>query len=76
MKTAVRGKRGVCKGAVKRRKNISGRNRETWTGFDDCPICRAMRDGRADTLEGLTEAFREAKRSYPDRSFIVEDETP
>lgn len=29
---------------------------------DDCPICRAMKEGRAETEEELIEAFREAKR--------------
>jgi hypothetical protein len=30
--------------------------------FDDCPICRAMREGRANTEEGLKAAFDEAKK--------------
>jgi hypothetical protein len=29
--------------------------------FDDCPICQAMKEGKAGTLEELKEAFRKAK---------------
>ncbi len=33
-----------------------------WKYFDDCPICQAMKEGRANTVEELREAFKEAKR--------------
>lgn len=33
-----------------------------WEYFDDCPICQAMKNGTADTLEGLVNAFKEAKK--------------
>ena len=29
--------------------------------FDDCPICQAMKEGKAGTLEELKEAFKKAK---------------
>lgn len=29
--------------------------------FDDCPICQAMKEGKAGTEEELKEAFRKAK---------------
>ena len=35
---------------------------ESWEPFDDCPICKAMEDGSADTLEGLLEAFKRAEK--------------
>jgi len=28
---------------------------------DDCPICKAMKEGRAGTMEELKEAFKKAK---------------
>lgn len=45
-----------------------------WEYFDDCPICQAMKNGTADTLEGLTEAFREAERQGFDVHFAEDDE--
>ena len=29
--------------------------------FDDCPICQAMKAGKAGTMEELKEAFKKAK---------------
>ena len=29
--------------------------------FDDCPICQAMKEGKASTMEELKEAFKKAK---------------
>ncbi|MBU2037315.1 hypothetical protein KJ866_03925 [Patescibacteria group bacterium] len=29
--------------------------------FDDCPICQAMKEGKAGTSEELKEAFQKAK---------------
>lgn len=29
--------------------------------FDDCPICQAMKEGKAGTMEDLKEAFQKAK---------------
>lgn len=31
-----------------------------WEGFDDCPICQAMKNGEANTVEGLKKVFDEA----------------
>ncbi|MFA6554287.1 MAG: hypothetical protein WCS89_02150 [Candidatus Paceibacterota bacterium] len=28
-----------------------------WKGFDDCAICQAMKNGKADSFDGLMEAF-------------------
>ncbi|MCX6717744.1 MAG: hypothetical protein NTU76_03670 [Candidatus Taylorbacteria bacterium] len=33
-----------------------------WEGFDDCPICQAMKNGKANTVEGLKKAFDEANK--------------
>lgn len=33
-----------------------------WEGFDDCPVCRAMKNGEANSLEGLMKAFKEAEK--------------
>ena len=33
-----------------------------WKYFDNCPICQAMKEGRADTVEELKVAFDEANR--------------
>ncbi|MEI8123638.1 MAG: hypothetical protein WCG60_00500 [bacterium] len=33
-----------------------------WEGFDDCPICQAMKNGKANTMEGLKNAFDEANK--------------
>ncbi|TSC92667.1 MAG: hypothetical protein CEN89_535 [Candidatus Berkelbacteria bacterium Licking1014_7] len=35
---------------------------EKYEEFDDCPVCRAMKDGTADTVEGLLKAFQEAEK--------------
>lgn len=35
--------------------------KEEWEGFDDCPICQAMKKGRAGTVEELKEAFLETE---------------
>jgi len=29
--------------------------------FDDCPICQAMKEGKASTMKELKEAFKKAK---------------
>jgi len=29
--------------------------------FDDCPICQAMKEGKAGTMKELKEAFEKAK---------------
>lgn len=39
------------------------KNKENeWEGFDDCPICQAMKNGKADSMEGLMKAFQEAEK--------------
>ncbi|GEM_PF-4618268 len=45
-----------------------------WEGFDDCPICRAMKNGTADTMNGLMNAFREAEKSGIGITKILKDE--
>ena len=35
--------------------------KDEWEGFDDCAICRAMKEGKAGTMEELKEAFLEAE---------------
>lgn len=32
-----------------------------WEFFDDCPICQAMKEGKASTEKELLEAFRKAE---------------
>jgi hypothetical protein len=39
----------------------SKKSDESWDYFCDCPICQAMKNGTADTLEGLRAAFKEAE---------------
>lgn len=34
---------------------------EDFEYFDDCPICQAMKAGKANTLEELKQAFQKAK---------------
>lgn len=38
------------------------KNNEEWKGFCGCPICEAMKDGTANTSEGLKKAFDEAEK--------------
>ena len=35
--------------------------KDEWEGFDDCPICQAMKNGEANSTEGLTKAFKKAE---------------
>lgn len=35
---------------------------DEWEGFDDCAICRAMKNGEANDMEGLMKAFKEAEK--------------
>jgi tetratricopeptide (TPR) repeat protein len=44
------------------KKSKNKKNNQVWEGFDDCPICRAMKDGTANNLEGLEKAFKEAEK--------------
>ena len=37
------------------------RKKEDFDFFDDCPICQAMKEGKAGTLEELKAAFQKAK---------------
>jgi hypothetical protein len=39
------------------------KNKEEWEGFDDCPICLAMKSGEVSTMRGLMNAFEKARRS-------------
>ena len=43
------------------KKQKSKNKEDDWEGFDDCPICQAMKEGRAGTTEELKEAFLEAE---------------
>lgn len=36
--------------------------KDEWEGFDDCPVCQAMKNGEANNLEGLMKAFQEAEK--------------
>lgn len=40
---------------------MAHKNEEGFEFFDDCPICQAMKEGKAGTEEELKEAFRKAK---------------
>ena len=46
------------KSAVKQTRKRNG----DWKYFDDCPICQAMKEDRANTMEELKVAFDEANR--------------
>ena len=37
--------------------------KDEWEGFDDCAICQAMKNGKANNAEDLMQAFREAEKS-------------
>ncbi len=43
------------------KKENNKNKKDEWEGFDDCPICQAMKNGKADNAEGLMKAFQEAK---------------
>src|SRR3989344_3685827 len=36
-------------------------NNDEWKGCDNCAICKAMKNGDANSLEGLKDAFRKAE---------------
>jgi len=41
-----------------------GKNKkDEWEGFDDCAICQAMKNGEANSFEGLKKAFQEAEKN-------------
>ncbi len=37
------------------------KKKEEFELFDDCPICQAMKEGKAGTREELKKAFKKAK---------------
>ena len=37
--------------------------KDEWEDCDDCAICQAMKNGTANTVEGLMKAFQEAEKS-------------
>lgn len=43
-------------------KKVEKRKNADWKYFDNCPICQAMKEGRANTMEELKKAFDEANR--------------
>ncbi len=43
-----------------------------WKYFSDCSICQAMKDGRADTMEGLKRAFDEANAQQRGNSLSLD----
>jgi len=55
----------------KNKDKISKANSETeWDGFGDCPICQAMKNGQADSHEGLMKAFKDAgAQSFEEPNF-------
>lgn len=46
---------------MKKTKN-NKKSAQVGEGSNDCPICRAMKNGTADNLEGLRKAFKEAEK--------------
>ncbi|KKQ06635.1 MAG: hypothetical protein US18_C0035G0004 [Parcubacteria group bacterium GW2011_GWB1_36_5] len=46
---------------MKKEKNKN--TKDDWEGFDDCAICQAMKNGKADNAEDLMKAFQEAEKS-------------
>ena len=52
-----------------RSKEKKSKKAEEWEFFDDCSICRAMKEGRASTEEGLKNAFKEAAKRREGISF-------
>ena len=40
----------------------NNRSQKPWSDFPDCPICRAMNEGRGNTLEDLKRVFKEANK--------------
>lgn len=37
--------------------------KDEWKDCDDCAICRAMKNGEANDMEGLMKAFQEAEKN-------------
>ncbi|MFA5791982.1 MAG: hypothetical protein WC884_03005 [Candidatus Paceibacterota bacterium] len=37
--------------------------KDEWEDCDDCAICRAMKNGKANDMEGLMKAFEEAEKN-------------
>ena len=47
----------------KRKEKMMGENKaKEFQGDDNCPICRAMEDGSANTIEGQMKAFEDAEK--------------
>ncbi len=46
---------------MKKKKSKTKHKKDEWDDCDDCAICRAMKEGRAGTVEELKEAFLEAE---------------
>ncbi|MFA6042982.1 MAG: hypothetical protein WCV85_03490 [Patescibacteria group bacterium] len=57
--------------SVQRGKPRKPKAAKGWQGFDDCPICQAMQNGTANSVEGLMAAFQAAKRKYLEGSFVT-----
>lgn len=46
---------------MKKEKNKN--KKDEWEGFDDCPICQVMKNGKANNAEDLMKAFQEAEKN-------------
>ena len=42
-------------------------NKDEWKGFDDCAICQAMKNGKANNMEDLMKAFQRAEKMNGDK---------
>ena len=44
------------------KKENNKNKKDEWEDCDDCAICRAMKNGEANDMEGLMKAFQEAEK--------------
>ena len=45
------------------KKENNKNKKDEWEDCDDCAICKAMKNGEADSMEGLMKAFKEAEKN-------------
>lgn len=44
-----------------KKKKKENQSNDEWEGCDDCEICKAMKNGDANTYDGLIKAFKKAE---------------
>ena len=54
------------------KKQKTKNKKDEWEGFDDCAICQAMKNGKANNIEDLMKAFQEAEKNGKGRVGFVD----